>query len=280
MSILLGLLAALSFGTGDLFAGLASHRLRPAIVTTGAGAIGIATAIVAVAIYPGDGASTHALVWGAIAGLGTGAGGLSLYHGMTVGRISVVATLSGLFAATLPVLVGLIEGDSLSPASAIGVAIAIPAIALVSWHPDSAEAGGSGAIWGVLAGIAFAVLFVALDRAGTDSGAWPLVTTELGATLLTAPLAYLALRAGQVDVNRTGVLQAVAAGVLFGIANFSFLVATHSGELAIVVVLTSLYPGVTVVLARIFLSEEWVKTQQIGLITALAAVVLVSVGSA
>lgn len=280
MSIVLGLLAAVAFGTGDLFAGVASHRLRPAIVTSGTGIVGVGTALVAVLLFPGDGASTKALLWGALAGVGTGAGGLCLYHGMTVGRISVVATLSGLFAAVIPVFVGLIGGDSLSLASAVGVVIAVPAIALVSWHPSRAEAGASGAIWGVLAGIGFALLFVALDRAGTESGAWPLLTTELAGVLVIAPLAILTLRAGGVEVSRTGALQAVIAGVLFGLANLAFLVATHTGQLAIVVVLTSLYPAVTVILARVFLADQWIRTQKIGLIAGFAAVLLVTAGSA
>jgi drug/metabolite transporter (DMT)-like permease len=280
MSIVLGLLAAIAFGTGDFFAGLASHRLRPAIVTTGSQAVGLATAIIAVLLFPGDGPTANALIWGAVGGIGSGSGALALYYGMTVGRMSIVATLSGLLAAVIPVLIGLIGGDSLSAASALGIAIAIPAIGLVSWHPSTDEdAKTTGAIWGVLAGIGFALLFIALDRAGTDSGAWPLVSNQAASIGVTAPLGALALVAGKVVVTRNGVLLTLGAGVLIGLANVAFLAATHTGELAIVVVLTSLYPGVTAILARFFLAEYWTRSQKFGLITAFAAVILVSSGS-
>jgi drug/metabolite transporter (DMT)-like permease len=233
-----------------------------------------------VLLFPGDGPTGKALVWGAVAGLGSGSGALALYYGMTVGRMSVVATLSGLLAAVIPVLVGLIGGDSLSVASAAGIAIAIPAIGLVSWHPGTDEAASeTGAIWGVLAGVGFALLFIALDRAGTDSGAWPIVANQVSSIGVTGPLAALALIGGRVVVSRKGVLLTIAAGTLIGLANVAFLAATHTGELAIVVVLTALYPGVTAILARLLLDEHWTRSQKVGLITAFAAVVLVSAGS-
>lgn len=238
-------------------------------------------AIVSVLIFPGDGPTTKALAWGAVGGIGSGSGALALYYGMTVGRMSVVATLSGLLAAVIPVLVGLIGGDSLSVAGAVGIAIAIPAIGLVSWHPTTdEEAGGTGAIWGILAGLGFALLFIALDRAGTDSGAWPVVTNQLASIAVTGPLAAMALIAGRVVVTRQGVLLTISAGVVLGLANLMFLAATHTGELAIVVVLTSLYPGVTAILARVVLNERWTRSQKVGLLTAFAAVILVSAGSA
>jgi drug/metabolite transporter (DMT)-like permease len=280
MSIVLGLLAAAAFGAGDFFAGLASRRLRPALVTTASQFLGLAPAIAGVLLFPGDGPTGKALVWGAVAGLGSGSGALALYYGMTVGRMSVVATLSGLLAAVIPVLVGLIGGDSLSVASAAGIAIAIPAIGLVSWHPGTDEAASeTGAIWGVLAGVGFALLFIALDRAGTDSGAWPIVANQVSSIGVTGPLAALALIGGRVVVSRKGVLLTIAAGTLIGLANVAFLAATHTGELAIVVVLTALYPGVTAILARLLLDEHWTRSQKVGLITAFAAVVLVSAGS-
>ncbi len=280
MSILLGLLAALAFGTGDFFAGQASHRLRPAIVTAGSQSVGLLTVIVAVVLFPGDGATAKAVIWGAIGGVGSGSGALALYYGMTVGRMSIVATLSGLVGAVIPVIVGLIGGDSIETASAIGIVIAIPAIGLVSWHPSTdEEAGQTGAIWGILAGIGFALLFVALDHAGTESGAWPLVGNQVASVLVTAPLAVLTFVGGHALVTRRGVLMTAGAGILIGLANICFLAATHTGELAIVVVLTALYPGVTAILARVFLAEHWNRWQKIGLITAFAAVILVSAGS-
>jgi uncharacterized membrane protein len=279
MATLLALLSAATFGTSDFLAGLSARRLPVATVTGIAAALGVVTAGLAVLLFSGDGIRSEAMLWGAVSGVGNVLGTLSLYHGLAVGRMSVVATLSGLLAATVPAVVGLVGGDGLSTLVAIGILVAIPAIALVSWEPDDGEASGpSGAQWGVLAGLGFSLLFIGLDRAGTGSGAWPLLSSEVVSVLLVAPWAVASLVAAGRPAARPAGL-AVVAGVLAGLANLAFLAATGHGELAVVAVLTSLYPGFTVVLARVFLAERWSRLQVVGLFAALVAVVLVSAGS-
>ncbi len=279
MPILLGLISALTYGTGDFLAGLAGKRVPPVLVTGIVQALGLIAAGVAVLLFPGVGARGGALAWGAVAGVGSAGGTFALYHGLATGRMSVVATLSGLLTAVIPVLVGLAGGDGLSLAAAAGIAIAVPAIALVSWTPDSGESEvASGAVWGALAGLGFALLFVALDRAGTDSGAWPLVATEGVAVLLVAPPALVALRRGA-DLGPPGPALMLAAGLFSAVANLAFLAATDEGELAIVAILSALYPAATVVLARVVLGERWSRLQVAGLLAALVAAVLVSAGS-
>jgi uncharacterized membrane protein len=280
MATLLALLSAAAFGTSDFVAGLSARRLPVATVAGTAAAVGLITAAVAVLLYSGDGIRSEALLWGAASGVGNALGTLALYQGLAVGRMSVVATLSGLLAATVPALVGLLLGDGLGTLVAIGILVAIPAIALVSWQPRDAEvAAASGAQWGVLAGLGFALVFIGLDRAGTGSGAWPLLSSEIVAVLLIAPWAAASLASAGRPAARP-MAMAVVAGVLAGLANLAFLAATGHGELAVVAVLTSLYPGFTVVLARLFLAERWSRLQVVGLFAALVAVVLVSAGSA
>jgi uncharacterized membrane protein len=279
MASLLALLAAAAFGTSDFLAGLSSRRLTAPTVTAIAQTLGLLTAAFAVLLFGGDGPRGDVLLWGAASGIGNVVGTLALYHGLAVGRMSVVATLSGLLAAVIPAIVGLALGDGLSAITALGILVAIPAIALVSWHPESAATGGSGARWGILAGLGFALLFVGLAQAGTGSGAWPLLAGEAVCVAAVTPWAARSvLAAGRTD--RRPVLVAVGAGVLAALANLMFLAATGHGELAVVAVLTSLYPGFTVILARIVLAERWTRLQIVGLASALVAVVLVSVGSA
>ena len=281
MSVLLGLLAAATYGSSDFLAGLASRRVPPIVVTAGAQALCLLVGLIAVAFYPGDGMSTKVLAWGAVSGLGSAGGTFSLYRGLGGGKMSVVATLSGLLTAVIPVVVGLATGDSLTALAAIGIVAAIPAIGLVSWSGDRGGAGTSGAIWGILAGVGFGLLFVGYDRAGSDGGAWPLVVAEGVATMLTAGPALVALRGGgSAALDRHSLSLLLAAGLLAGAANLSFIIATHHGELAIVAVLTALYPGFTVILARIVLGERWSAAQKVGLVTALLATFLVSLGSA
>jgi drug/metabolite transporter (DMT)-like permease len=306
MSVLLGLLAAATYGSSDFLAGLVSRRLPPIVVTAGAQAICLGVGLVAVVFYPGDGIDGKVLLWGAASGLGSAGGTFALYRGLGGGEMSVVATLSGLLTAVIPVVVGLATGDSLTATAAIGIVAAIPAIGLVSWSGGAGGAVGSGAIWGILAGLGFGLLFVGYDRAGSGAGAWPLVVAEGTATLITGGPALLALRrrraggpdrAGDADAvegssvavpargreaasDRRSFGLLLAAGLLAGAANLSFIVANHHGELAVVAVLTALYPGFTVILARIVLGERWSSAQKLGLATALVATFLVSLGSA
>jgi drug/metabolite transporter (DMT)-like permease len=193
--------------------------------------------------------------------------------------MTAVATPSAVLTAVIPVIVGLALGNQLSVPTALGIAIAVPAIALVSWHPEPGDrrAARSGLLYGILAGLGFALLFIALDQAGTRSGAWPLVPGELVTLALLLPFGYRGLRAvGRPAANALALT--VGAGILSGTANLLFLAATGHGELAIVAVLTALYPAVTVLLARALLAEHWTRIQAAGLLTSAAAIVLVTAG--
>lgn len=280
MSILLALLAALGLGTADFFAGLASRRIDFRLVSAIAQSLGLLAAAIAVLFASGDGLTGRVLLWGSIAGIGTGIATMLLYHGLSLGRMAVVATLSGLIGAVIPVLVGLARGDSLSALSAVGIAVAVPAIALVSWQPaGEEEAGGSGAIWGILAGLGFALFYVAFDRAGDDSGAWPVAVNQAVAVAVAGSLALPVVLGAGLGLPRRGLRLALCAGLGLAFGIVALQAAFSSGALAIVVVLTSLYPGVTILLARFGLDEQWVRTQKIGLVAALVAVVMVSAGA-
>lgn len=278
MAILLALLSAACYGTGDFSAGLASRRYTAAPVTAAVTALGALLAGLAVLVVGARAPDGAELGWGALSGLGSAGGTFALYHGLSVGRMSVVATLSAILTAVIPALVGVGLGDRLGAVPAGGIVIAIPAIALVSWAPEEHRQAGrqSGARFGVIAGLGFALLLIALDRAGTRAGAWPLVPGEGIAVLLLLPVAVRGIarrgRPSRSAVGLTGL-----AGSLAGTGNLLYLAATGHGELAVVAVLTALYPAMTVILARARLAERWSRPQMIGLISAALAVILVSV---
>ena len=279
MAIVLGLLTALAYGTSDFAAGVAGRGFNAGTVTGVAQALGLVTAAAAVVLFPGIGPRATALEWGAVSGVGSALGTLSLYHGLSVARMSVVATLSAVLTAVIPALVGLVLGNHLTIETGAGIVIAIPAIGLVSWEPQGQDVGAAraGTLYGVLAGLGFALLFIALDQAGTRAGAWPLVPGQLVSLLLIAPFACRGLIASGKPVLATVELM-LGAGVLSGIANLLFLAATGHGQLAIVAVLTALYPAVTVLLARAFLAERWTRLQALGLLIGAAAIILVTAG--
>lgn len=278
MAVLLAMLAALGYGAGDFSAGLAGRRYASGPVTAVVQAFGVAAAVVAVMLFPGPGPTAGVFAWGALSGVGSAVGTLALYRGLAVGEMSVAATSSAVLTAVLPVVVGLALGDRVTALSGAGIALAVPAVALVSWQPGAWPDRGrrSGIGYGVLAGAGFALLFIALDRAGTASGAWPLLPGQIVALLLVLPFA----RGGRSATGRwrPAAAPAVIAGVLSGGANLLFLAATGHGQLAIVAVVTALYPAGTVFLARVVLDERWSRLQAAGLLTAAAAIVLVSAG--
>jgi drug/metabolite transporter (DMT)-like permease len=278
MAILFALLSAISYGTSDFCAGLLSRRYAAEPTSGLVIALEVVFAGVAVVLFGGDGPHAGALEWGALSGLGSGVGTIFLYRGLAAGAMAVTGTISGVLAAVVPAIVGLALGNHLSLGAAIGIVIAVPAIALVSWSPDPATRADAraGALYGALAGLGFALLFVALDRAGTRSGAWPTLPGQAVGLLVVAPFALRgAHHARRPRLRDLGLV--LCSGLLATAASLLFLSASGKGELSIVAVVSALYPAFTVLLARALLAERWSRLQATGLLIAAASVILVSV---
>jgi len=227
--------------------------------------------------FQGTGAVGPALAWGLVAGLGGGAGVLMLYRGLSRGRMSVVAPITGVEAAVVPVVFGLVAGERPSIGATVGIALALAAVVLVSSSGSSASDNRRAGLPEALgAGLAFGVFFIALERAGSDTGIWPLVGARISSislTLIVAAIARTKLK------PPAGTMPAIAgAGVLDVTANLFYLVAVRQGFLSLVAVLTSMYPAATVALARVVLKERLAPLQLAGFALALVAVILISVG--
>ncbi|WP_326835483.1 EamA family transporter [Amycolatopsis rhabdoformis] len=275
MGVLLGLLSALSYGASDFVAGVGGRRGDPNAVTVLAQPWSLLAALLAVLVMGPRAPHAGELAWGAVSGLGTAVGTFSLYRGLATARMSVVAPVSAVLAAALPALVGFATGDRLTWLSWLGIVLVLPAIALVSQHSgDDAGRTRSGVVEGITAGAGFGVLFIGLDRAGTGAGSWPLVAGQaVGVVLLL--LAVIWLRPA---TWARAWWPATAAGVLGGAANLLFVAATGAGQLAVVAVITSLYPAITIVLARGVLHERWSRKQAAGLVIAAAGVAAITLG--
>lgn len=285
MAILFALLAAASYGAGDFFGGLAS-RHEPALrVAALSQAIGATLLVVLVPIVGGS-PSLGVLGLGAGAGV-TGALALVVfYRAMGSGAMSVVAPVSALSAAALPVIVGLVTGEHPSALALVGVVIALAAIGLVSQHgpaaPDDTEldeqALGTSrrttVLLGLLSGALFGLLFVFLDGVADESGLWPLV----GARLASVPFLLVLALATRTPVRpaRSSMPIIAACGVFDMGANTFLVLAFGQGLLVLVSVISSLYPASTLVLARIVLHERVSRLQGIGLLVAALAVVLIA----
>ncbi len=279
MVVLLALGSALAYGLADFVGGLLARRVSAwsvAVVAQCASTVSVAllALIVGVAAAPVD------LIWGLIAGVGNGTGGVFLYRGLASGRMSVVAPLSAVGAALLPVVVGVASGERPSATTWIGVACAFPAIWLVSRAADSPDSVGpdsnSGVVDGLLAGLGFGVLFAALGQVDDTAGLWPLALTQAMSVVAIIGLATV-LRQAWVPRERYA-SRALAIGGLGAVATTLFLLATRAGLLSVASVLSSLYPAITVLLAVIVLREHIHRIQAAGLALALAAVVMVALG--
>ncbi len=275
----LSLLAALSYGLGDFVGGVASKRASPwavALVTQ----IVSTVVILLVAVVDGGDPTAADLWWAVAAGLFNGVGTAFLYRGLSAGRMGVVAPISGVGAAALPVLVGLAVGERPALLVWVGIAAALPGIYLVAQEPAGTStgtaSGGSGFVDGVLAGLGFGGLFACLAQIPEEAGFLPLALNQVVAAGTVVAVA-LALRQQWVPRQPAAAIGAVS-GALGAVATGSFLLATQTGYLTVAAVITSLYPAVTVVLAAAVLRERVHRSQAWGLVLCLSAVALVAAG--
>jgi drug/metabolite transporter (DMT)-like permease len=275
LAFVLALACSISYGCADFAGGLAArgaHVLRVCAITAPA------SLLVEVALLPVAGAdfSHGAVVWGTASGVASAAAFALLYMTLALGPMSILSPVTALVSGGLPVAVGLAAGESLHTAGAIGVPVAAAAIVLISSAPDAERRRPPAGplLLAVAAGVAIAAQLVSLDQAPSDSGVAPLVVGRAVATVLM--LSALVAWRGRLGQTRPDLKLATAAGVLDSLANFAFLLAVREGELAIVAVITALYPASTLLLARAVLGERVSGPQAAGLGVAAAAVVLLA----
>lgn len=285
MAVLLGLLVAASYGSADFFGGLSTKKASASAVVVFSQALGLPLLAVLVAVAGGD-PTTKTFALGAAAGGVGGIGLLCLYRGLSMGRMSVVAPITAVGAAVVPVAWGLLRGERPGTTALVGVVLAIVAVGLISraadevvddvHAPTPSDAPPYLAL-AIVAGIAFGSVFVLLAETGDDAGFWPLVAGRLTSITLLG-IGGLAAKQSFALAGRSPFLPIAAAGVLDMTANALFLLATRQGLLALVAVLSSLYPASTVLLARVVLQERLLGVQLAGLGLAAAGVTLIATG--
>jgi drug/metabolite transporter (DMT)-like permease len=277
VAVVLALSSAVVYGASDFLGGFASRRAT----VFGVVALSQLTGLVALLVllpWLGGPVTAADLGWGAASGV-LGATGLVIFFGaLSRGVMSVIAPVTAVTAAAVPVLAGLLGGNRIGPVAGAGILLALVAVVLVS-----AE-GGLGRLRSarpatlaapLAAGAAFGCFFVLLDRTSAESGLTPLVAARIASFLIVVAMALVGRRS--LRVGRSALPFVLGSGVGDMTANALFLLATQQGaDLAIVGVLASLYPVSTVVLAQVVLRERLVPVQFAGLASAFAAVVLIT----
>lgn len=282
MAFVLGLAAALTYGAADFVGGVASRKAPLLSVVLLSQIAGTALLLGALPFFLDPGPTASALAWGAGSGAAGATGVLFLYKGLAAGAMSVVAPITAVEAAGVPVLWGLATGERPALVALAGVVVALVAVVLVAGYEpsDRPEAErvpflkGPGVTDALTAGAAFGLFFILLDKAGDGAGLWPLVGARaVSLTLLGALVLVRRHGLGAPAGTRAAI---VGAGVLDVAANLLYMLSTREGLLSIVAVLTSLYPASTVLLARIFLGERIGRFQMAGLAAAVAGVVMMA----
>ena len=277
MAVLLALAGALVYGCADFAGGLASRRNAVTSVVLLSQCAGLVVLLPALALVSGsfDAAS---IAWGAAAGIAGAIGLLLFFRGLAAGTMAVIAPLTAVTAAAVPVLAGLVGGERPAPLALVGVILAVLAVLLVSAEggrlPSRAELLTPATATALGAGTAFGLLFVLLAQSGDESGMWPLAGARVASILFL--LGVVAVLRAPPRVERGSLALVLASGAGDMGANVLFLLASREGLLSITGVLVSLYPAGTVVLALVVLKERLAALQVVGLMVAVAAVVLIT----
>lgn len=277
-SILLGLGAALAWGTSDFLGGRFTARL-PVFTVSLASHIAATLLLAATVLLLRPEFGREALLWGLTAGLATSFGGMALYQGLSLGESAVVAPLSAC-GAVLPVAVALASGESPGGVALAGMSLAFAGIILVSLPPDG-RLFPTGhhlrpVLLGLAAALAFGLFFLLIGRASsTDGDALAAVlAARFGASLSTAAIGAAAR--GLRWPGAAGALRLASVGAVDATANLAFALATSRGNVAVASVLGSLYPVQTLLLARLFTGERFTARRLAGAGFALAGVVVIA----
>jgi len=282
MVTILALGSAMLYGSADFMGGAAARRAHPLAVLAITAPAGAFVMLVAALLTGGWSAMTAAGTGWAIAGGAAGSFGLmAFYAGFAAAPMSVVAPVTALIATVLPVGVAIAQGERPSATVAIGAVVCVAAVILVS-----TERGGATKLsarlkalgYAVPAGAAFGMFFLFLRDAGTDGVVWPVAIARVTGTLVAlACCVAIGVRPLGWRPDRAAFGVAVTSGVFDAAANVAYVMATRAGMFGLAVVVTSLYPGVTVLLARCVFGERMRWVQQAGLVLAGIGVALVTV---
>jgi len=272
--ILLGLLSALTWGAGDFNGGLAVKRSNPYGVIVVAHTISLLLLVILVPIIGEPVPPLHDWLWGGASGLAGGIGLLLLYRALAEGRMSVAAPVSAVVAASLPVLVGLLQDGLPAIWVVVGFVLALTAVWLIS--------GGEGLAirfndlrQPVIAGIAFGAFFIFIERASQTTLIWPLIAVRI--VSVSTMLGYALLTRQDWIPKRESLVPVLLSSILDTFGNAFYALSARTGRLDVAAVLGSLYPGATVLLAWVFLKENISRIQTLGILLALGAIILLTI---
>jgi drug/metabolite transporter (DMT)-like permease len=277
MAAALALLSALLYGAADFSGGSATRRNPVFAVMALSQGAGMIVALVAAPLVGGAPRPID-MGWGLLAGLAGSAGLALLYEGLASHLTAVVSPLSALVGAVLPAAFGAALGERPAPLAIAGAGLCLPAILLLSWDSRGARDRArlkSSLGFGALSGTGFGLFFILVSRSSPASGLWPLVASRAASLICSIGLLLALGRKGGRTVAAGDRRLVLFAGTADMGANVCFLVASRSGLLMLVTLITSLYPAPTVALARIFQGQRVGVPRAAGIALAVAGAALI-----
>ncbi len=275
MAFVLAGISSLIFGVSDFAGGLATRRAHVLAVTVWANTVGLGIAVFVSVIHHqvvGDSVTLADLAWGAASGV-VGVTGLALYfQGLAKGQMAVVAPVSAVTVALIPVLFGVATGERYPLVAWLGVTLALPGLWLTVHKRNEQDRPGK-ALYGVAAGLTFSLFLIGIAQTSSDAGLWPLVTVRMGGLLLLGTL--LVIRGVRPSLPRAVRPLACLAGVDI-LANLTYLLAVRIGPFGLVTVVSSFYPVVIALLARVVEKEKTSSYQLLGLALSVLSLTLIT----
>lgn len=275
--VVLGLTASASWGAADFAGGWLSRRAPLLGVLLATQVVGLTVALAAATLRGEPALRAEDVGWAVASGLLASVGLGGLYGGLAVGRMGIVAPVTGLIVATIPVIAGAVLQGLPAPLTLVGIALAIVAVVVVSLSPGDGTGGPSGFRHALVAGVALGLTNVTISRVGDGMVFGPLAIMRIVEALVF--LTVLVARRPRWRLGRSAWPWAVGIGALDLLGNGAYVAATQSGALAVAAVLSSLYPVVTVLLATLVLHERLGRLHAIGILLAGLAIAMIAGGS-
>jgi drug/metabolite transporter (DMT)-like permease len=281
LAVALAALSGLIWGVGDFSGGKATQRAAVLPVVWISKLVSLPLlAVYLIATYVP--LAAVGVAWGGLAGIAGVVGLVLFYRALSAGAMTVVAPVTGVTSAAIPVVVGLLAGERPPASRLLGVGCALLAIALVSLAPHPAgqrQVVTRRLVFAALgAGTGFALFFILLAVAGKAAGGpvglWPIAGSQLSSLVILA-LLLMMTRPGPWP-RQAALRWTIVSGPCDMTANALYLLATRGGDLSIVAPIAALYPVTTVILALIIEHERLRGIQVAGLLLAVAALILVS----
>jgi len=266
------LAAVFAWGTSDFVGGYATRRANAFLLTTIAHASGLLLMLSLATATHAQFPSRASVAWALAAGTSGGAALAIFYRALSTGRMGLTAPVAAVLGAAIPTVFGIFTEGLPGTIHIFGFLLAGIGIWLISRTEDRSSV--EGIELAALAGVGFAGFYLCVRQAGDGSALWIVSFSRTGALITTAVIVLLKKNVRQ--ITPAGVRWGMLAGCLDVSGSALFVRASQTGRLDAAVVLTSLYPAVTVLLARFFLKEHFTRWKAVGIFAALLAVPMIA----